>query len=570
MGKMKKEELLEKLTEKQKGYDYSLLPNEFTYKTKLPIICHKKDILGNEHGVFHATCGKLLRGDACPKCRGRHMTKEAFVAESRLIHGDKYVYDDFVFVDKRTKGKIFCPKHNLYFEQTPTKHLSGHGCPKCRYEKSSASKTHTQEWFLEKAKNKHGDKYDYGKTVYKKSDEKVCIICHKKDKYGVEHGEFWMAPDNHLHKTSPQGCPKCARENTINATLVPFEEFAKNANIVHGGKYSYNKETFINMQEKTEITCPIHGPFWQKPSNHTSLRQGCPMCSNQMSKSEEEIINFINNEGKGLTVERRNRNIIKPFEVDIYIPEKKIAIEFDGLVWHSEKFGTDKNAHLDKTAKCLEKGIRLIHIFEDEWMFKQKITESRLRSILGLTERKIFARKCEIREVGSTEAMQFLDNNHLQGRCKAKFHYGLYLEGELVSLMTFGVTRQQRKYNEDYDAVFELLRFCNKLDTNVVGGASKLLNHFIKEASPKKVISYADKRWSDGNLYKQLGFEHTHDSAPNYFYVVGKHRENRFKYRKSELVRQGFDEGKSEHEIMLDRGLYRIYDCGCMVFSKTF
>ena len=223
--------------------------------------------------------------------------------------------------------------------------------------------------------------------------------------------------------------------------------------------------------------------------------------------------------------------------------------------------------HLHKTQKCQEKGIRLIHIFEDEWHEKPQIVKSRLNAILGIKHNKIRAHKCIINDVDSKTAMQFLDENHLQGRCKAKYHYGLYYKGELVSLMTFGKIRQQRKYHEDYDEKWELLRFANKLNTTVYGGASKLLKHFINEVHPKSIISYADKRWSNGNLYKALGFTHIHDSKPNYFYVVGQHRENRFKYRKGELIKQGFDINKSEHEIMLERGVYRIYDCGTMVFE---
>ena len=134
--------------------------------------------------------------------------------------------------------------------------------------------------------------------------------------------------------------------------------------------------------------------------------------------------------------------------------------------------------------------------------------------------------------------------------------------------MTFGMLRKNLG-SKSMDGEYEMIRFCNKTGVNVVGGASKLLKYFIDEVKPKSIISYADKRWSDGNLYYKLGFMHTHDSKPNYFYVVGKHRENRFKYRKSELVRQGFDSNKSEQEIMEERKIPRIYDCGCMCFRMN-
>ena len=166
--------------------------------------------------------------------------------------------------------------------------------------------------------------------------------------------------------------------------------------------------------------------------------------------------------------------------------------------------------------------------------------------------------------------MQFLDKNHIQGRCKAKYHYGLFYNDELVSLMSFGHTKRQRKYNKDYNNTYELLRFCNKLNTNVIGGANKLLKHFINNIKPNEIIAYADKRWFVGKLYETLGFVHTHDSRPNYFYIFAQKRENRFKYRKGQLIKQGFDKDKTEHEIMLERGIYRIYDCGTMVYKWKF
>ena len=286
-----------------------------------------------------------------------------------------------------------------------------------------------------------------------------------------------------------------------------------------------------------------------------------------MSKGEDEIAEYIRTTF-GYKISQRDRSVLKPRELDIYVPDRKIAIEYDGLIWHSEMYKKEMtNYHLSKTDECKKNGIRLIHIFEDEWLEKPQIIKSMLRNIFGVTSHRLYARQCDIRNIDSKTAMQFLDDNHIQGRCKAKYHYGLYYNGELVSLMTFGRTRQQKKYNDDYDNTWELLRFCNKLDTTVVGGASKLLKRFIGEVKPHRIVTYADKRWSLGNLYDRLGFTHTHDSKPNYFYVVGQHRENRFKYRKGALVKQGFDKDKSEHEIMLERGIPRIYDCGTMAFE---
>jgi hypothetical protein len=132
--------------------------------------------------------------------------------------------------------------------------------------------------------------------------------------------------------------------------------------------------------------------------------------------------------------------------------------------------------------------------------------------------------------------------------------------------MTFGLPRINMGGKKE-EGSYELVRFCNKLNTNVVGGASKLFRHFVETMNPIGIVSYSDKRWSLGNLYKVLGFKHTHDSKPNYFYVDGMERKNRLGFRKSVLVNEGYDREKSEHEIMMDREIYRIYDCGTMVWK---
>ena len=214
---------------------------------------------------------------------------------------------------------------------------------------------------------------------------------------------------------------------------------------------------------------------------------------------------------------------------------------------------------------CENAKIQLVHIFEDEWLYKPDIVKSRLKSIFGITLNKIYARKCIIKDVSFKESKEFLDQNHIQGNCMSKYRYGLYYDNELVSLMTFGSNRKNLGSNSKKDC-YELLRFCNKLNTTVIGGASKLLKHFVKTHSPKEIISYCDRRWSQGDLYEKLGFKFDHVSQPNYYYVIKGKRENRFKYRKSELVKQGFDKNKTEHEIMLERGIYRIYDCGTKAY----
>lgn len=280
---------------------------------------------------------------------------------------------------------------------------------------------------------------------------------------------------------------------------------------------------------------------------------------NSQSKAEKELLSYIKSIYEDTIIENA-RNIISPKELDIYLPNRNLAFEFNGLYWHSELYKA-ADYHIAKTKACLQKGIQLIQIYEDDWLYKQDIVKSRIRGLLSLNDR-IFARKCKIREVDLTEANIFLDNNHIQGSCNSKFRYGLYYNDELVSLMTFGKSR----FTNDV----ELLRFCNKKYTNVIGGASKLLKHYLKMHNEvSKIISYADRNWSKGQLYEAIGFKLAGETAPSYYYIVDGIKQNRMNYQKHKLVDEGYNADKSEHEIMLARGIFRIYDSGNLKYIFT-
>ena len=291
----------------------------------------------------------------------------------------------------------------------------------------------------------------------------------------------------------------------------------------------------------------------------------CPTCYPAMggvSRMELEVFDFVKSIYDGEVI-RGDRKSIHPMELDIYVPEKSIAIEFDGLYWHSEKQGKGEDYHVGKTNACQSKGIRLIHVFEDEWRDKRGIVEDRIRAIFGIGQRRIFARKCEIRELSASVSNAFLDENHIQGADGAPMRYGLYFKNELVAVMTFGKARFDRKHD------FELIRFASKLGVHVVGGASKLLAHF-QESHSGSIVSYADRRYSDGNLYDKLGFELKGVSKPNYWYVNGFEKLSRYacqKHRLKKVLGDGFDERLSEFENMVVNGWTRVYDCGNFVYE---
>ena len=275
------------------------------------------------------------------------------------------------------------------------------------------------------------------------------------------------------------------------------------------------------------------------------------------SHGEISILEIIKQNYDGEVI-KNCRNIISPLELDIFLPDKKIAFEYDGIFWHSELNGKDKNYHLNKTKLCENLGIRLIHIFENEWEENKNIVKSRIENIFG-NSKKIGARRCSIVELSTVEERLFFSNNHIQGYAPSSLCYGLMHEDELVAAMSFVKSRFDKKIE------WELLRYANKCHSTVVGGASRLFNVFVNNAEPMSVISYSDKRWNTGNLYNSIGFSYSGHSSPNYRYTKNyKMLESRIKYQKHKLktILENFDNTKTEWENMIDNGFDRIWDCG--------
>lgn len=264
--------------------------------------------------------------------------------------------------------------------------------------------------------------------------------------------------------------------------------------------------------------------------------------------------------------------------IELDILSDNIAIEYNGLMWHSHgksKYSMFNNPspntvrHLTKTNIVEENNFQLYQIFENEWL--NPVTKQIWKSKLS-NKKKIMARKCSIQEINSKIADEFNELNHLQGSCKSSIQYGLYHDNNLVSVMTFSKSRFTKEYE------YELIRFCSIQNVVVVGGASRLLKHFERQIRPKNLISYANRRWSKGDLYYKLGFTHTHNSPPNYFYFKDnvkdsdKVLESRNKYQKHKLSKllTNFDQNLTETENMYNNNYRKIYDCGNMVFVKNY
>ena len=284
--------------------------------------------------------------------------------------------------------------------------------------------------------------------------------------------------------------------------------------------------------------------YYSRKRTNTPLCTVCNPIGDSQSIKEKELFEFISSIYK--------EEIIKSYrdglEIDIYLPELKLGFEFNGLFWHSEKY-RNKNYHLDKTNYFLDKGIRIIHIWEDDWDHKRNIIESQIKNWLGFSDKKIFARKCYVKEIKNSKiATKFLEENHIQGKVGSSLKLGLYYNGELVSLMTFDHYEGRNKMEA---GGWNINRFCNKINHSVVGGASKLFNYFIKNYEINRVISYSDSDWSLGNLYKTLGFIQSGYNKPDYKYIFEGKRVHKSRFRKSKT-------GISENKLKI----LKIFDCG--------
>jgi len=419
-------------------------------------------------------------------------------------------------------------------------------------------------------------------------------------KYGVDHTSKLESVKNKQMETniSKYGFKSPTQNKTVN------DKQRKSMLDRHGVEYTGNSEILMNkvflsrsvkyksmidnnypdlnisiIEEGTfNIKCDKCNGSYEIKNELLRLRyfrykvEPCLICNPLQSYklgSENEISKFV--ESLGLDLIKNDRLILDGKEIDILIKDKNVAIEFNGLYWHSELY-KDKNYHIDKKLNSIKKGINLIHIWEDDWLYKEDIVKSRLINTLGLNNTKIYARKCIIKVISSKESSIFLDMNHLQGSIKSSFNIGLFYNDELVSIMTFGKFRRCLGTNS-INGKWELYRFCNKLNTSVIGSFSKLLKNFENSNNPDELITYINRDWSTGdNVYVKNNFKFVSNTPINYWYFNSKEvkRKHRFNFRKDKLVREGYDKILTEKEIMYNRGFNVIWDCGSIKYSKNY
>jgi len=349
---------------------------------------------------------------------------------------------------------------------------------------------YTTEKFIKRASIIHNNKYIYDKSVY--IDYKhtpITITCPK-------HGDFKQTACNHLTRSK---CPKCSTEGTSKKLTLPFEKFIEKANSIHNYKYKYCN--YKGYKKPCTIICQTHGSFIQTPSNHLSGK-GCQKCPSIISKPQQEIIDFI----RSITdceLIINDRSAIQPLEIDCYLPQNRIGIEYHGLWWHN-----NKNNHQEKAIKAQNNSIKLIQIFEYEWSNSKNIVKSIIKHYLNKSN-KIFAAQCQISTIPNKTNSKFCECNNILGKSNSQICYGLFDNNTLVSTLSF---------NKIADGHYKINRYTTKTNYIITNGLKKLLNSFIKEYKPKSILSYSDKRYPIDDILIKFNFKYIETTKPDYKY----------------------------------------------------
>lgn len=485
------------------------------------------------------------------KIMSQNKLKKSYTKVIFSLNGDiRPLFSEEDYVGKHLNGQWLkypfkCVKCGHVFERVLNR-VNKIACPSCDKKVRPGRQT-SWEILVTEFKKIHGDVYLYTVEPVKRGGQReiIQITCPK-------HGIFEQSIRKHKEGN---GCPECSGGSTKRLTK---EIFIQKANFV-GKNYDYSKVEYTNNRTRVLIRCERHGDFYQIPDVHLRKKTiGCPKCAGAGSIAQSEILNFV----KLLVdvpIEENTRSIITPYELDIFIPSHKLAIEYNGLYWHSEANGVESKYHLKKHIMCEEKGIRLISIFEDEWKYKKEIVEATLRHFLGKSERGYFARKVNIEEINSKTAISFLDKHHLLGFTTSKYKVGAFYGDELIAVMTFGTPSDERG---SVDTI-EMKRFVTD-KRNHPGLGSKMFKWAIDRYDFDSVIAFVDRRWFTGSFKFISGFKEVYSTNPTLYWTDFKNRYKRRFITKSKLLENSDFSGKNltKKQMMNELGYYRIWDCG--------
>lgn len=432
-----------------------------------------------------------------------------------------------------------CPKGHIYTTTFNDFKNGGTRCLEC-----------SGEWPFERIKKYIEDKgYKVLDTCWKEKSIRnkaryINTICPNGHSYKLNFVTF---------KAGKAHCPECSK----NVYIQKFEE------IVRKNNYQIIKEVETLEFTRFVLKCP-EGHEYETYRHNFLQNHRCPVCVKHVSGIELSLREFISS--LKIPFDTNNRKIIEPYELDIYIPEKKLGIEMHGLFWHSYESSLKFNKISSKQAKYQHKikadlaekvGIKLLQIFEDEWLYKREIVENLIKQTLGVSEKvKVNARDCLIKEVNFKDTEKFLNKYHIGGAgLVGVIRLGLYYKEELVSVLTFEKGSLSKNI-KDKEGVFELYKFCSK--ENVRGALGKLFSYFKEKYAPIEVRTYVDRRFFDGHAFIGQGFKLEKKTEPNYFYfkLDTIKRYHRFGLRKT------WKEKITEAEVRFQQGYFKIFDAG--------
>ena len=497
-------------------------PNKFKILTEHPK--SKKPFL-LEHlkcgEKFETTLGAVLKNGTAKCCEGEIRTEKRFLKE--LETKQPGVYDVLSVFNGTTN--LITVKHikcGEIFERKASDVLKG--VLPCCFENSKTKK----EVLLKGFEKKWGKKFKI-LDERKPKEKKINVKCE-------DCGTMIKKTFKQINRT---GCLVCNLKKRIEKNKESFlekmqERFPNEFEYVSGLEELNNKQIEVKHLKCGETF---------KADRSSVLNLGVTPCCwrKNISKIEKEIFDFIEKNYKE-KIEKANRKIIAPLELDIYLPELKLAFEIDGLYWHSDN-KKEKNYHLKKTELCEAQGIHLIHIFEDEWLENRMLIESKILNLLKMTKRKIFAKKCKIEKINSKVKNSFLVENFFGEKSrKSDINYGLFYENDLVAFM--GITGKEKTCDLNY--------FVVKNGYQVTGGFSKLLKNIVRtHAGFSNIRAEVERRWSNGSVFEKNGFLQIDNTEPDFFYTISQKR-----FFKKELTRQQLKEKK----------YHKIFDCGKKVY----
>lgn len=533
MGKLVTKEIFQKTIDTLQEGKYQILGEYVDAHTLTQFKCLECNL------EFDQSPNHLKTRRTCP-CKVKNTKSDFDKIESDIEEkfDGRYTLEKSTYVSGHKKMKMFCKEHGEFFA-SPYSIISGRkiGCEVCSTTQFISKVRKTTEEFIEEAISIHGGKYDYSKVNYTTAHDNVEIIC-------PIHGSFSQIPNNHLKRI---GCPKCGSIRTGIAKANDFDEVIEQFKKVHKNRYSYPNQDYTNNKEKIKILCPKHGEFLQSTAGH--LRgQNCPKCALKISKAQMEIMEFI--ESFGIVTEESTRKIIPPHEVDIWLPEYNVGIEYHGLIFHREGltggFGRMKpnDYHLNKTQQVEAIGGRLIQVFEDEWLYKEDIIKNILKGILGKNDSiKVSIDTCKITAITKESSDEFLEKHNIFGADNSTHQYGIINGGKLLAVMTFSNFPQ-----------WQLDTYCVDYSKIVIGGVQELFEFFLKQNHPKTVTTVTDKRFSNKskNVFLNLGFSYIGDTEPQYHWINLKSN-----------VRVRYND--TQYDLMLhdsDTQWDKIWDCG--------